>query len=144
MIKSLPTSTRHTSRDLASALKVGKTTILRFLKDTDGVLQRHTNAIKPSLTPENKLARIAFCYDDVDDDVGRFSEMNNIIHINEKWFNQTEINKTMYLVEGEKAPHRTTRHKSHIPRIMFLAVMARPRYDLAARVDWEGWYLGVL
>jgi hypothetical protein len=36
----------------------------------------------------------------------------------------------IYLVEGEEAPRRKTRHKGHIIKVMFLAAVARPRIDV--------------
>ena len=35
----------------------------------------------------------------------------------------------MYLVPDESDPHLTTQHKSHIPKLMFLCAVARPRYN---------------
>ena len=34
--------------------------------------------------------------------------------------------------------HYTTKHKSHIERVMFLCAVARPRYDNHARHVWDG------
>jgi hypothetical protein len=49
-------------------------------------------------------------------------------NVDEKWFNQDKNKKVYYLWSDEELPHRETRHKSHIPKIMFLAAVARPRY----------------
>ena len=44
----------------------------------------------------------------------------------------------MYIVPGE-APHtRSTGHKSHILKVMFLAAIARPRYDGAGNCTFDG------
>lgn len=60
-----------------------------------GVIRRYSNAIKPSLNEENKIARLHFCILKLErenfphDPI--FSGTYNIIHIDEKWFYMTEI-----------------------------------------------------
>jgi hypothetical protein len=41
-------------------------------------------------------------------------------------------------VPGEAPPKRRTRHKSHILKVMFLAAIARPRYDGAGNCVFDG------
>ncbi|KAL8151826.1 hypothetical protein V2J09_021634, partial [Rumex salicifolius] len=48
-----------TLRSLAEALKTSHRTIHKRLKE--GLLRRHSNAIKPFLTEEHKIARLKFC-----------------------------------------------------------------------------------
>jgi hypothetical protein len=52
------------------------------------------------------------------------------IHLDEKWFYMMPTKQKIYLVEGEEAPRRKTRHKGHIIKVMFLAAVARPRIDV--------------
>jgi hypothetical protein len=135
-VKALPISQRRTLRDLGSSFNIGKSTISKLVHD--GALRKHSSAIKPMLTEENKLQRIEWCVDHIDQHTGRYSEMLDVIHVDEKWFNLTETTKQCYLAADEPVPHRTTRHKSHIPRVMFLAATARPRYDNEKGETWDG------
>lgn len=59
----------------------------------------------------------------------RFKGAYDCVHLDEKWFFLSEENQRLYLVLGEDRPHRTVAHKSHIIKVMFLAAVARPRYD---------------
>ena len=60
------------------------------------------------------------------------------MHLDEKWFFLTEGSYKVYLAAGEKAPKRTTKHKSHIPKVMFLAAVARPRFDAEGKCIFDG------
>lgn len=68
--------------------------------------------------------------------------MNHIIHVDEKWFYMTKVNARYYLAKGEKVPHRTTRHKGHIQKVMFLAAVARPHYYYPANSNEEQFFDG--
>ncbi|EAZ41197.1 hypothetical protein OsJ_25699 [Oryza sativa Japonica Group] len=59
----------------------------------------------------------------------RFIDMQNIVHIDEKWFNATMKNKTFYLVFNEDEPVRCVQNKNAIDKVMFLSALAKPRYD---------------
>jgi len=69
---------------------------------------------------------------------GQYSVMLDIVHVDEKWFNLIEMTKSCYLMADEVDPYRNVRHHSHIPRIMFFAAMARPRYDPSTKTFWDG------
>ena len=58
-----------------------------------------------------------------------FGDMFNVVHIDEKWFYMTRESKRCYLVPGEIETLRTCKSKKFITKIMFLAAVARPRYD---------------
>jgi hypothetical protein len=40
-----------------------------------------------------------------------------------------QATKTYFLAEGEAEPHRAAKSKRYIEKIMFLAAVARPRFD---------------
>ena len=44
----------------------------------------------------------------------------------------------MYLLEGEKRPNKQTKHKSHIPKLMFMVVNARPRWNTRENKQFDG------
>jgi hypothetical protein len=60
------------------------------------------------------------------------------VHVDEKWFFLTEAQLRLYLVPGESEPERSTRHKSHILKVMFLAAVARPRYTAEGECSFDG------
>ncbi|CAD6253685.1 unnamed protein product [Miscanthus lutarioriparius] len=55
--------------------------------------------------------------------------MENIIHMDEKWFNTTSKYKKYYMLPGENDPHRTVQNKNHIGKVMFLSAEGKPMYD---------------
>jgi len=124
-VRSIPVSQRRTLRDLSGILDVSLGTTHRLVQDGD-TIRKHSSTLRPMLTEENKLLRIAWCCDHVDHNTGRYSEMLDTVHVDEKWFNLTETTKSCYLTIEEEDPYRSVRHKNHIPRIMFLATTARP------------------
>jgi hypothetical protein len=67
--------------------------------------------------------------------------MFDCVDINEKWFYKTRDGKNYILTAAEfeeeagvedddkATPHRTIRHKCHIPKVMFLCAQAWPRWE---------------
>jgi hypothetical protein len=75
---------------LSSNVGVPYTTLRHLMKK--GHLRRHTSALKPLLTEENKVARVSYALDEVDGAtlggdgvVAQFKNMYNRVDINEKW-----------------------------------------------------------
>jgi len=107
----------------------------------DGVIRAHTNDIKPILTPENEFIRVLYAANEVKrlpDRRWEFCDGEDVIHIDEKWFFLTEKNMRTYLGEDEDEPERTTRNKNHIVKVMFLAAVARPRFDEDGNCTFDG------
>ncbi|XP_022042259.2 uncharacterized protein LOC110944923 [Helianthus annuus] len=103
----------------------------------EGALKAHTNAIKPDLTDENKKTRLVFCLSSVTRSLSNgspvFHDMFNVVHIDEKWFYLTKPSKRYYLVLDEDELYRTCKSKKFITKVMFLAAVARPRYDSSGK-----------
>lgn len=59
----------------------------------------------------------------------KFAAMHDIVHIDEKWFYMTKKTETYYLHPVEDPPYRSCQSKNYIGKVMFLAAMARPRFD---------------
>nr|XP_051221151.1 uncharacterized protein LOC127339328 [Lolium perenne] len=59
-----------------------------------------------------------------------FKEMDNFVHIDEKWFDLTQKNNVYYLVPGEPTPYRTVHNKNSIGKVMFLTAVAQPRFAI--------------
>ena len=86
-MEQVPGHERGNLRSLANSLGVGLKTVW-MLKMDEKIIHPHTNAIKPFLTDENKLHRIAYAADHVITVNGGsfYDGMYNEIHVDEKWF----------------------------------------------------------
>ena len=130
-VMDVPLHRRTTIRSVAAALDVSKSTMHRRIKEDN--LKRHSNAIKPRLKEDNKKARLQFCLSMVDrcslPNLPKFVDMYNVVHIDEKWFYMTKKKENYYLHPVEEEPLRTCQSKNYITKVMFLAAMARTRFD---------------
>ena len=68
----------------------------------------------------------------------KFIEMDNIIHMDEKWYNATKKNMTYYLHPDEDEPQRTVRNKNGVGKVMFLTAVAKPQYDDEGNCTFDG------
>ncbi len=134
-IREVPLSQRTTLMSLSFAIGIPKTSLWRLLKC--GKIVRHSNALKPFLTEKNQEERFNFCRSFVGED-GVFDRMMNYIHIDEKWFYMTKVKENYYLLPSEEAPQRTTKSKRFITKVMFLAAVARPRFDHVKNELFDG------
>ena len=68
-----------------------------------------------------------------------FDNMHNLVMVDEKWFYMLKQGqKYTTFLEGEEVPIYKVQHKSHIQKVMFLAVVARPRRDTVANRNFDG------
>ena len=136
----IPLHRRTTLRTLAEALGISYTTLYRRVKE--GLIRRHSNALKPHLKEENKVARLRFCLSMLDphslNHEPKFIDMYNVVHIDEKWFYMTKRSENYYLLPDEDDPVRTCQSKNFIGKVMFLAAMARPRFDDEGNETFSG------
>jgi len=131
-IPTIPLNKRSTMRALALSLNVAYTTLQRRFKW--GNIRRHTSSLKPYLKPANKIDRLKFCISMLDQGtlsnaMPTFNEMQNIVHIDEKWFDMTKKKRTYYLLPEETDPERSVQNKNSIGKVMFLCAVTRPRFD---------------
>ncbi|XP_049388575.1 uncharacterized protein LOC125864031 [Solanum stenotomum] len=132
-VKEIPLCRRTNIRSLAFAMNMAKSTVFRRIKD--GTIRTHTNSIKPQLTEQNKKVRLEFCFSMLDQSTiqtnPKFVNMFNYVHIDEKWFFLSKKSERYYLLpeEHEPDPYRSCKSKNFIPKVMFMAVVARPRFD---------------
>jgi hypothetical protein len=68
----------------------------------------------------------------------KFRAMENIIHMDEKWFKTTSRYKKYYMLLGENGPHRTVQNKNRIGKVMFLLAVGRPIYDDEGNCIFDG------
>ncbi|KAK1629449.1 hypothetical protein QYE76_003764 [Lolium multiflorum] len=114
---SIPLNKRSTLRALARELGVAYATLQRRFQW--GKIRRHTSTLKPALKPENKIARLKFCTSMIDQTTTAeaepsFLSMENIVHIDEKWFDMTKRSRKYYLLPEEQDPVRTIHNKNSI------------------------------
>jgi len=78
--------------------------------------------------------RLQFCISMLDqitlgDAEPKFIDMQNIVHMDEKWFYMTKKKRKYYLLPEEDDPTRTVQNKNNIGKVMLLTVVASPRRD---------------
>ena len=59
----------------------------------------------------------------------RKESWKNWVDVDEKWFYTMALRLLLKLPPGVATPKRYIRHKSHVPKTMFLTALGRPRYD---------------
>ena len=108
---------------------VALSTVQQMLLHRD-VCRVHTSSLKPTLTEENKMSRMELALSFVDKkNPSKFENMEDLIHIDEKWFYLTKDGQRFIIAADEEEPYRHVQHKSFLMKIMFLCAVARPRYD---------------
>ncbi|XP_010669535.1 uncharacterized protein LOC104886745 [Beta vulgaris subsp. vulgaris] len=131
---------RTSIRSTAAALGMHKSTLHRLVKR--GAIKKHTNAIKPHLTPAHRVARVLWCLGSIIPNtiqtIPKFSNMYNLVHVDEKWFCMSEISQRYYLAISEAEPYRRCKSKRFIIKIMFIAALARPIITVNGEVIFEG------
>jgi hypothetical protein len=100
---------RSTIRKLGKKLKISKSLLHKWFKEE--LLRCHSSALKSFLKDVNKKEKL-MCYLSMLDPgtlphEPNFIEMDNIIHIDKKWFNSTKKNIKFYMLSGEVDPHST-------------------------------------
>ncbi|ETO67802.1 hypothetical protein F444_15310 [Phytophthora nicotianae P1976] len=133
-------SARQTLRCLASATGIPKTTLMRHL--AAGVFRRATTRVKPKLTDVHMARRFAFALAHVERAFGgrdyRMHHMYDYVHVDGKWFNLYKVSTRYYLTKDERAPHQACPNHRYIGKVMFLAAVARPRYDAKRKTNFDG------
>ncbi|KAM0854678.1 hypothetical protein ACQ4PT_050274 [Festuca glaucescens] len=139
-VQSIPKRKRQTLSALCHAIHMSKTTL--FMRFKQGYLRRISSSLKPVLKDHNKKQRLQFCIRMIDQNTihsePQFVDMEDIVHIDEKWFNMTKNNRTYYLMPEEEEPVRTIQNKNYIGKVMFLVAVARPRYDDDGNLTFDG------
>lgn len=135
-VKTVPLNRRGTIRGLACTIDLPQTTTFRLLNDYS-LIKRVNSTVKPALTDEQKTARLKFCLSHVKSN-GFFDPMFNTIHIDEKWFYMTKVKSRFYLTVDEEPPARSVYNKNHITKVMFMAAVARPQFDLNGVCIFDG------
>ena len=137
-LKEIPRRRRKTYHSTAKAMGVALSTVQRMLLHQD-VCRVHMSSLKPTLTEENKMSRMELALSFVDkNNTSKFENMEDLIHINKKWFYLTKDGQRFIIVADEEEPYRHVQHKSFLTKIMFLCAVARPRYDMRRNAWFDG------
>ena len=64
--------------------------------------------------------------------------MEDLIHIDEKWFYLMKDGQCFIIAADEAEPYSHAQHKSFLTKIMFLGVVARPWYDTNKNTWFDG------
>ncbi|ETV97361.1 hypothetical protein H310_09696 [Aphanomyces invadans] len=126
-VSKLPATKKMDIRTMAEALQMPKSTLHDAF--AAGVLVRKHSSLKPLLSDENKAARKQYAYSFVHLNDGhlKFDPMLDRVFLDEKWFYLRKIKNKFYLAPWEDVPTQSTKNKRHIPSVMFLTAVARPR-----------------
>ncbi|XP_071053572.1 uncharacterized protein [Onthophagus taurus] len=126
---------RSTIRNLCNNINQSLGTVHRILKE--GVIRRVSSTVKPVLTDDNKKHRLVFVLCMLQEPSLYFQEMLEFVHIDEKWFYITKTKINCYLLPEEETPNRTCKSKTFLTKVMFLAAVARPRYDYNKKAEFN-------
>ncbi|EMS52829.1 hypothetical protein TRIUR3_27067 [Triticum urartu] len=104
----IPLNKRRTILSLARCLGVPRSTLHDKFQLQE--LKRITSTIKPTLNPQNKIARLKFCLSMMDErwissPWPSFKPMTNMVHIDEKWYDMTRVKSSYYVLPGEEQPN---------------------------------------
>ena len=137
-LKEIPRRRRKTYHSTAKAMGVALSTVQQMLLHRD-VCCVHMSSLKPTLTEENKMSRMELALSFMDkNNTSKFENMEDLIHINEKWFYLTKDGQRFIIVADEEEPYRHVQHKSFLTKIMFLCAVARPRYNTRRNAWFDG------
>ena len=108
---------------------ISKSTLQDYMKLMG--LQVRRAYLKPLLTYNHRLMRLQFIDSKIEHrGHGNYAFRNelNEIHIDEKWFYTVKLKRRFRLLpEDDPIIPPKVHHKSHIPKVMFLTAIARPR-----------------
>eukprot|EP00903_Cladosiphon_okamuranus_P013516 g12588.t1 len=115
VLQEIQLKNRTTIRSIAAALDIPKSTLFDDLKNLG--LRSCSRFLKPLLSDDGKAQRLAWAL---------------------RWVRSSPGGQRYYLYEGEDLPIRKVQHKSHVIKVMFLAAVARPRYDFGRNRQFAG------
>ena len=132
-LREISIKNRTTIRSLSAALDLPRTTPHRNLKKLG--LRAAQSYLKPFLNDGGKVKRLEWALRwalPVPSALGgghKFHDFLNFVHLDNKCFDMSKNGQNHYMHDDEDVRTRKVQHKSHITRVMFLVVVARPRYD---------------
>lgn len=111
--------------------EVSKSPLHRIFQQGESI-RRHTNHMKPILQHSNKKARILFCLSMIDKNSGNDPKFEDIVTSYTSMRSGSTSEKKyekFYLLLEECDPKQTCKSNFFVTKVMFLAVLARRRFD---------------
>ena len=134
-ISAVPQPRRQTYRCLQNETGIPMSTLHLMAKKK--WFYQKLSTVKPVLKYHHKINRLKFALSFVKTNF-QFDKMYEYVHIDEKWFYLTKIKNKYFLVPGEDIPNRQVCNKRFITKVMFMAAVARPRYDYNKKAMFDG------
>ena len=139
-VEALGMGERSCIRDLARNLGISKSACQRAIKR--GEIRAHTNPLHPGLTEQHKHTRLEWIIKHLQGDTleqkSTYLPMYDYVHLDEKWFYLSKKSHRVYLGQSEQGKYRATSSSKFIPKVMFTACVARPRFDSEGQCTFEG------
>lgn len=66
---------------------------------------------------------------DAPQNMKKYYPMYDFVHFDQKWFYLTTKSQRVYSAQNERGKYRAAGTSKFIPKVMFTAVVARPRYN---------------
>lgn len=103
-----------------------KETLRRWTKKLG--MKTRRSYVKPLLRMKHRAQRLRFILEKLDKK-GHFKKENMTIHVDEKWFYLTRVKGKVRITPNEpRFNDKTTQHKSHIEKVMFLSAIGKPQF----------------
>jgi hypothetical protein len=127
---------KYTIRQMAVAyenefsVQMHWTTMQKYWSLMEGNIR--SSYIKPKLQTQQQINRLNFTLGKIvhaGHGVYEFDKMLNTVHVDEKWFYVSKLKQRQRMLPGtDRQNCTTTRHKSHIEKIMFLCAIGVPQW----------------
>ncbi|XP_048496551.2 uncharacterized protein LOC125495774 [Beta vulgaris subsp. vulgaris] len=139
-LQSVPLNLRTSIRAFAGYLKVPPSTVYSLLKR--GKLRSHTSSTHPKLTEDHKIQRMKWVLQHIlpatRTQPPKFVDMQNVVHIDEKWFYLSPDMRRFYLLPAEDDPYSCCQSKRFKIKAMFMCATSRPIKDSEGRMIHDG------
>ena len=137
-LKEIPWRHCETYHSTVKAMGVALSTVQRMLLRRD-VCRIHTSSLKPTLSDESKMSRMELALSFIEiNNTSKSENMEDLIHIDKKWFYLTKDGQCFIIAVDEEDPYRHVQHKSPLTKIMFLCAVAWPRYNTNKNAWFDG------
>ncbi|XP_021752524.1 uncharacterized protein LOC110718030 [Chenopodium quinoa] len=141
-LQSVPLYLRQTERSYKATLNISHVTLHNLKKK--GRLRTHTCSNKPALTADHKVARLKWVLSHINPVTAEgdptFVAMDQVIHIDEKWFYLNPDKRRFYLLPGEEDPYMAQQSRRFKLKAMFMALIGKPLYDTSGGLIHDGKY----
>ncbi len=108
-----------TFAEVSSHVHVSSSAIWRWMKRRGWKESRTTS--HPHLSAQQKQRRLDWAQEHSGTD------WVDYVDVDEKWFVSKQLRRCVKIPPGQEPPSDFPQHKSHIPKVMFLSAVARPR-----------------